>query len=83
MCFYVKAEIIQYWFILFKIRLKLNLSIVKTITIRDEVSEKLCMLKGDVPLSDLIEKMIVGGKGIEVLKKIRERLANRQGGSIQ
>ena len=34
---------------------------VKTITIRDEVYEKLCMLKGDVPLSDLIEKLIEEG----------------------
>jgi hypothetical protein len=32
------------------------------------------MLKGDAPLSDLIEKLIVGGKGIEVLKKIRETI---------
>ncbi len=47
---------------------------VKTITIRDDVYEKLCMLKGDAPLSDLIEKLIVGGKGIEVLKKIRETI---------
>jgi predicted CopG family antitoxin len=54
--------------------LKLNLSIVKTITIRDDVYEKFCMLKGDAPLSDLIEKLIVGGKGIEVLKKIRETI---------
>ncbi len=47
---------------------------VKTITIRDDVYEKLCMLKGNAPLSDLIEKMIVGVKGIEVLKKIRETI---------
>jgi len=52
----------------------LNINMVKTITIRDDVYEKLCMLKGDAPLSDLIEKLIVGGKGIEVLKKIRETI---------
>ncbi|KAF5413061.1 MAG: hypothetical protein C5S38_07335 [Candidatus Methanophagaceae archaeon] len=46
----------------------------KTITIRDEVYEKLHMLKGDAPLSDLIERLIEGGKGIEVLKKIRENI---------
>jgi predicted CopG family antitoxin len=46
----------------------------KTITIRDDVYEKLRMLKGDVPLSDLIERLIGGGKGIEVLKKIRENI---------
>ena len=51
----------------------LNINMVKTITIRDEVYEKLCMLKGDAPLSDLIKKMIVGGKGIEVLKKRLEK----------
>ncbi|MFZ2070798.1 MAG: antitoxin VapB family protein [Halobacteriota archaeon] len=47
---------------------------VKTITIRDDVYEKLRMLKGDVSLSDLIERLITGGKGIEVLKKIRENM---------
>ena len=46
----------------------------KTITIRDDVYEKLRMRKGDAPLSDLIEKLIGGGKGIEVLKKIRENI---------
>lgn len=46
----------------------------KTITIRDEVYEKLRMLKGDAPLSDFIERLIEGGKGIEVLKKIRENI---------
>jgi predicted CopG family antitoxin len=46
----------------------------KTITIRDDVYEKLRMLKGDAPLSDLIERLIGGGKGIEVLKKIRESI---------
>ena len=52
----------------------LNLNMVKTITIRDDVYEKLRMLKGDVPLSDLIDRLITGGKGIEVLKKIRENM---------
>lgn len=52
----------------------LNLNMVKTITIRDDVYEKLRMLKGDVSLSDLIERLITGGKGIEVLKKIRENM---------
>lgn len=49
---------------------------VKTITIRDDVYEKLRMLKGDESLSDLIERMIGGGrgKGIDVLKKIRETI---------
>ncbi len=28
----------------------------------------------DAPLSDLIERLIAGGKGIEVLKKIRENV---------
>ena len=46
----------------------------KTITIRDDVYEKLRMLKGDAPLSDLIERLFGGGKGIEVLKKIRENI---------
>jgi len=46
----------------------------KTIKIRDEVYEKLRMLKGDAPLSDLIERLVGGGKGIEVLKKIRESI---------
>ena len=46
----------------------------KTITIRDDVYEKLRMLKGDAPLSDLIERLVGGGKGIEVLKKIRENI---------
>jgi hypothetical protein len=32
------------------------------------------MRKGDAPLSDLIERLIAGGKGIEVLKKIRENV---------
>ena len=54
--------------------LKLNLNMTKTITIRDEVYEKLRMLKGDVSLSDFIERLIGGGKGIEVLKKIRETI---------
>lgn len=44
---------------------------VKTITIRDDVYEKLRVLKGDESLSDLIERLIGSGKGIEVLKKIR------------
>ena len=46
----------------------------KTITIRDDVYEKLRMLKGDASLSDLIERLFGGGKGIEVLKKIRESI---------
>ncbi len=46
----------------------------KTITVRDEVYEKLRMLKGDAPLSDFIERLVEGGKGIEVLKKIRENI---------
>lgn len=55
---------------------KLKLSMVKTITIRDDVYEKLRVLKGDESLSDLIERMIGGGrgKGIDVLKKIRETI---------
>ncbi|MGB2842584.1 MAG: antitoxin VapB family protein [Halobacteriota archaeon] len=47
---------------------------VKTITIKDDVYEKLRMLKGDASVSDLIERLIEGGKGIEVLKKIRETI---------
>ena len=48
----------------------------KTITIRDDVYEKLRVLKGEESLSDLIERMIGGGrgKGIDVLKKIRETI---------
>ncbi len=46
----------------------------KTIMVRDEVYEKLRMLKGDAPLSDFIERLVEGGKGIEVLKKIRENI---------
>lgn len=47
---------------------------VKTITIRDDVYEKLRVLKGNESLSDLIERLIGEGKGIEVLKKIRETI---------
>ncbi len=54
--------------------MKLNVNMVKTITIKDEVYEKLRMLKGDASVSDLIERLIEGGKGIEVLKKIRENI---------
>ncbi len=54
--------------------MKLNLNMTKTITIRDDVYEKLRMLKGDAPLSDFIERLFGGGKGIEVLKKIRESI---------
>ena len=43
---------------------------VKTMTIRDDVYEKLRVLKGDASLSDFIERLIGGGNGIEVLKKI-------------
>ena len=32
------------------------------------------MLKGDAPLSVFIERLVEGGKGIEVLKKIRENI---------
>ena len=46
----------------------------KTIMVRDDVYEKLCMLKGDAPLSDFIERLVEGGKGIEVLKKNRENI---------
>ena len=51
--------------------IEVKLKMVKTITIRDDVYEKLRVLKGDVSLSDFIERLIGGGKGIEVLKKIR------------
>lgn len=54
--------------------MKLNVNMVKTITIKDDVYEKLRMLKGDASVSDLIERLIEGGKGIEVLKKIRETI---------
>lgn len=47
---------------------------VKTITIRDDVYEKLRVLKGNESLSDLIERLIGEEKGIEVLKKIRETI---------
>jgi len=46
---------------------------VKTITIRDDVYEKLVALKGDESFSELIERLIEG-KGIEILKKIREKV---------
>ncbi|MBA5942393.1 MAG: antitoxin [Methanophagales archaeon] len=46
----------------------------KTITIRDEVYERLRMLKGEASLSDLIERLVGWGRGIEVLKKIRENI---------
>lgn len=36
----------------------------KTITIRDEVYEKLRMLNGDAPLSDLIVSFFVGLVGL-------------------
>ena len=47
---------------------------VKTITIMDDVYEKLCMLKGDAPLSDLIEKMLWAGKGSKCLKRLEKPL---------
>jgi len=47
----------------------------KTITIRDSVYEKLRMLKGDVPLSDLIKRLVEGGKGIEALKRLEKTLS--------
>ncbi len=43
----------------------------KTITIRDDVYEKLVALKGNESFSELIERLIEG-KGIDILKKIRE-----------
>ncbi len=42
-------------------------------TIRDEVYEKLVALNGDESSSELIERL-VKGKGIELLKKIREKV---------
>ncbi len=45
----------------------------KTITIRDDVYEKLVALKGNESFSELIERLIEG-KGIDILKKIRERI---------
>ena len=45
----------------------------KTITIRDDVYEKLVALKGNESFSELIERLIEG-KGIDILKKIRERM---------
>lgn len=47
---------------------------VKTIMIRDDVYEKLRVLKGDASLSDFIESLIGDGRGIEVLKTIRETI---------
>ena len=46
---------------------------VKTITIKDDVYKKLVALKGDESFSELIERLIEG-KGIEILKKIREKV---------
>jgi predicted CopG family antitoxin len=47
--------------------------VVKTITIKDDVYKKLVALKGDESFSELIERLIEG-KGIEILKKIREKV---------
>jgi predicted CopG family antitoxin len=46
---------------------------VKTITIRDDVYEKLVALKGDESFSELIERLIER-KDVEILKKIREKV---------
>jgi predicted CopG family antitoxin len=46
---------------------------VKTITIRDEVYEKLLAIKGDESFSELIEKL-VEGRGVALLKKIRNKV---------
>ena len=45
---------------------------VKTITIKDYVYEKLVALKGDESFSELIERLI-GRRDIDILKKIREK----------
>jgi len=46
---------------------------VKTITIRDDVYEKLVALKGDESFSELIERLIEG-RGVEILRKIRNKV---------
>lgn len=46
---------------------------VKTITIRDDVYEKLMAIKGDESFSELIERLIEN-KGIEILRKIRSKV---------
>jgi len=46
---------------------------VKTITIRDDVYEKLVALKGDESFSELIERLIEG-RGVEILRKIRSKV---------
>ncbi len=51
----------------------LSLNVVKTITIKDDVYEKLIALKGDESFSELIERLIEGND-IEILRKIREKV---------
>jgi len=46
---------------------------VKTITIRNDVYEKLVALKGDESFSELIERLIEG-RGVEILRKIRNKV---------
>jgi predicted CopG family antitoxin len=46
---------------------------VKTITIRDDVYEKLLAIKGNESFSELIERLIEGG-GTEILRKIRSKV---------
>ena len=46
----------------------------KTITIRDDLYERLRALKGDASLDDFIEQLIGGGKGTDVLRRMRKTL---------
>ena len=53
----------------------------KTITIRDDLYEKLRALKGDASLNDFLEHLLGEGKGesknIELLKNLRKTLELR------
>ena len=46
----------------------------KTITLRDDLYERLRTLKGDTSLDDFIEQLLGGGKGTEVLRRMRKTL---------
>lgn len=60
---------------------KMDRTMAKTITIRDDLYEKLRVLKGDASLNDFLEHLLGEGegkeKGIELLRKLRKTLEFR------
>jgi len=57
-----------------RIVLRINRTMAKTITIRDDLYERLRALKGDASLDDFIEQLLGGGKGTDVLRRMRKTL---------